>query len=198
MGPTILAQVGRNISAKTQPKPTMTPTNASGGNVAVSGSFVVAAIQPAVAVVSSSAKRTAVAVIVPLTLIMPGRHGLIGPSVTGTPAGPDGGAQTSPPRLGGFGAAQPARASSSFLSFRIGLATSGCSLLFDRVSLRNAHQRTGVPWSLQRHLDAGSSGPAGGRGGIGAGDGATWPIATSDRARGPRRSRLAALTSSVS
>jgi hypothetical protein len=59
----------------------------------------------------------------PRTVIIPARHGLIGPSSiwdVGEPGGP----HTAPPGLGALGAAQPARASSKFLSLRIGLGTS--------------------------------------------------------------------------
>jgi hypothetical protein len=61
-------------------------------------------------------------VIVPFTVIMPGRHGVMGPSSTRGP-GALGGAQTSPPGLGGVGAAQPARSASSFFSFNSGFGT---------------------------------------------------------------------------
>ena len=82
-------------------------------------------IQPTVALASSSTNSTAVAMIEPRTVIMPGRHGLTGPSVIGVVVVPAlaGGPHTVPPGLGDVGAAQPVRASSKVLSLRIGLGT---------------------------------------------------------------------------
>src|SRR5688572_4854349 len=102
----------------TAAKPTMTPNKATPGKLidcVPSGFTTVPSviIHPTVALARRRTKRTAVAVIEPRTVIIPDRHGVTGPSLT-PPAGPAGGAQTSPPRLGGWGAAQPARASSSF------------------------------------------------------------------------------------
>ena len=70
----------------TQAKPTMTPTRARPGKlISISPvcGLVVAGdvfIQPTTALASSSTNSTAVAVIEPRTVIMPGRHGLTGPS----------------------------------------------------------------------------------------------------------------------
>src|SRR5687768_2849963 len=104
------------------PKPTTTPTSARLGNSNVSRPSASspgdsAENHPAVALASSNTNRTAVAVIVPLTVISPPRHVETGPSVTGAPGGA-GGAHTAPPGLGAVGAAQPACASASRLSFR--------------------------------------------------------------------------------
>ena len=73
----------------TQTKPTITPTMARPGKLTsicpVAGSVVAGDvfIQPTTALASSSTKSTAVAVIEPRTVIIPGRHGVTGPSETG-------------------------------------------------------------------------------------------------------------------
>src|SRR3954463_16182873 len=115
----------------TATKPTITPTMASAGKVTwmlPSGRVVAAVvlIHPTVAAASRRTKSAAVLEIVPLTVMTPERHGLTGPSLIGAVVGvPSGGAQTVPPGLGAFGAAQPDCASSSVLSLRIGLGTGG-------------------------------------------------------------------------
>ena len=106
----------------TAARPTKTPTNASDGNRISPSGLASVAVHPNTAVTSSKTKRTAVAVIVPRTVIIPGRHGVTGPSSIRGP-GADGGAQTSPPGLGGVGAAHPARSASNFFSFSSGFGT---------------------------------------------------------------------------
>jgi hypothetical protein len=104
----------------TQAKPMITPTMAIAGN-STWPSVVLVAFQPATALIRSSVNNTAVALIVPLTVMAP-THGLTGPSSIRVPASAGAG-HTCPPGLGASGAAHPACASASFFSFIIGLGT---------------------------------------------------------------------------
>ena len=77
------------------------------------------------ALISRSTNSIAVLAIEPPTVIIPGRHGVTGPSSIGGTVVCPGGAHTVPPGLGAFGAAHPALAASNCFSLRIGLGTSG-------------------------------------------------------------------------
>src|SRR5690554_2362819 len=87
MGPRMRARCGRKYNAMTATKPTPRPTQASIGNenpvLGSSMSIVSVAIQPNTALVSSSTNNTAVALMVPLTVIVSRCHGVTGPSVIG-------------------------------------------------------------------------------------------------------------------